>query len=75
MELGDFDEAVQDYERALKMDSSQGKIPPRSKGQGMNILLISRFLMQCIHFESNNFTYLRCVIYLQMCALAKTVLS
>ena len=26
MELGDFDEAVRDYERALKMDNSRGKI-------------------------------------------------
>jgi DnaJ-class molecular chaperone with C-terminal Zn finger domain len=34
MELGDFDEAVRDYERALKMDNSRGKI--------LNIL--------CVHF-------------------------
>jgi len=26
MELGDFDDAVRDYERALKMDNSRGKI-------------------------------------------------
>jgi len=26
MELGDFEEAVRDYERALKMDNSRGKI-------------------------------------------------
>jgi len=26
MELGDFDEAVRDYEKALKMDNSRGKI-------------------------------------------------
>jgi tetratricopeptide (TPR) repeat protein len=38
MELGDFDDAVRDYERALKMDDSQGKIPPRSKGERSNFV-------------------------------------
>jgi hypothetical protein len=45
MELGVFDEAVRDYERALKMDDSQGKILPSSKGQCMTFLLKSSFLM------------------------------
>jgi len=26
MELGDFDEAVRDYEKALKMDKSRGNV-------------------------------------------------